>query len=56
MLIKLIIIGVSVDENRQMTREVLHVVLKIVGNETQGESGRRQILGNGLGPWGLRII
>jgi hypothetical protein len=30
--------------------------VKVVGNENQGGLGRRQMLGNGLGPWRSRLI
>jgi hypothetical protein len=35
---------------------VLYCILKVVGNEKQWGSGRRQIIGNGLGPWRSRFI
>ncbi len=35
---------------------IFFIVLKVVGNEKQWGSGRRQMLGNGLGPWRSRFI
>jgi hypothetical protein len=32
------------------------VVLKVGGNEKNGGPGRRQMLGNGLGPWRSMLI
>jgi hypothetical protein len=37
-------------------RQVSFAVLKVDGNEKQWGPGRRQMLGNGLGPWQSMFI
>ncbi len=46
----------QVHDHRLQSQWFLNISLKVVGNEKQGGSGRRQVFCNGLWPWRSRVI
>jgi hypothetical protein len=50
------IVNIDKDNRRNLNHEYGILFLKVGGNEKQWESGRSQMLGNGLGPWRSRFI